>query len=59
MAGPVEIRWQIARIFKIIWDNPPHREALRREAANGEQFVRFVNLMLNDVRARLRLLDGH
>jgi len=47
----VEVRYQIAQIFKIIWQNPPHREALRRESTKGDSFVRFVNLMLNDVRA--------
>ncbi|OBZ71580.1 Ubiquitin conjugation factor E4 [Grifola frondosa] len=40
----------IAYIFKVIWDNPAHREALKNEASsNSEKFIRFVNLMINDV----------
>ncbi|KAI0755049.1 ubiquitin elongating factor core-domain-containing protein [Daedaleopsis nitida] len=43
-------RRNIAHIFKVIWNNAAHREALTREAAhNSEKFVRFVNLMINDV----------
>ncbi|KIM56094.1 hypothetical protein SCLCIDRAFT_133427 [Scleroderma citrinum Foug A] len=39
----------IAYILKAIWDNPVHREALNAEAKNVDKFVRFVNLMINDV----------
>lgn len=60
----------IAYLFKVIWDNPTHRKALRNEAKyvimkashsdvhnsfvnpyrhNMDKFVRFVNLMINDV----------
>ncbi|KIY63497.1 hypothetical protein CYLTODRAFT_493873 [Cylindrobasidium torrendii FP15055 ss-10] len=42
-------RRSIAGILKIIWNNPAHREALSREAENVDKFVRFVNLMINDV----------
>ncbi|KAI8994147.1 ubiquitin conjugation factor E4 [Trametes punicea] len=43
-------RRSIAHIFKVIWNNQAHRDALKNEAAhNSEQFVRFVNLMINDV----------
>ncbi|KAI0632350.1 ubiquitin conjugation factor E4 [Trametes polyzona] len=43
-------RRNIAYIFKVIWNNQVHRDALKNEAAhNSEQFVRFVNLMINDV----------
>ncbi|KAJ7288279.1 ubiquitin conjugation factor E4 [Mycena rebaudengoi] len=40
----------ISYILKVVWDNPTHREALNAEAAqNVDKFVRFVNLMINDV----------
>ncbi|KAH9947558.1 ubiquitin elongating factor core-domain-containing protein [Amylocystis lapponica] len=43
-------RRNLAYLFKVIWDNPRHREALKNEAkTNIEKFVRFVNLMINDV----------
>ncbi|KDQ62323.1 hypothetical protein JAAARDRAFT_149126 [Jaapia argillacea MUCL 33604] len=43
-------RRNIAYILKAIWDNPAHRDALKRESkTNIEKFVRFVNLMINDV----------
>ncbi|KAI1793388.1 ubiquitin elongating factor core-domain-containing protein [Ganoderma leucocontextum] len=43
-------RRNIAYIFKVIWNNQAHREALKNESIhNHEKFVRFVNLMINDV----------
>ncbi|KAK0221612.1 ubiquitin elongating factor core-domain-containing protein [Armillaria fumosa] len=39
----------IASILKVVWNNPVHREALNTEAKNVDKFVRFVNLMINDV----------
>jgi ubiquitin conjugation factor E4 B len=42
-------RRNIAYILKAIWNNPAHREALNTEARNVDKFVRFVNLMINDV----------
>ncbi|KAI0697911.1 ubiquitin conjugation factor E4 [Cytidiella melzeri] len=40
----------IASIFRIIWNNPDHRDALKRQARDGmEKFIRFVNLIINDV----------
>ncbi|KAL1950354.1 hypothetical protein VTO73DRAFT_5478 [Trametes versicolor] len=43
-------RRSIAHVFKIIWNNQAHRDALKNEAAhNSDRFVRFVNLMINDV----------
>lgn len=44
------IRYEIFQIIKCIWSNPVYREHLSEEAAmNVEFFVRFVNLLLNDV----------
>ncbi|KAH9841644.1 ubiquitin elongating factor core-domain-containing protein [Rhodofomes roseus] len=43
-------RRNIAYLFKAIWDNSTHREALKKETrTNMDKFVRFVNLMINDV----------
>ncbi|THH05498.1 hypothetical protein EW145_g4753 [Phellinidium pouzarii] len=42
-------RRNIAYILKAIWNNPTHREALNTEAKDVEKFVRFINLMINDV----------
>ncbi|TRM64104.1 ubiquitin elongating factor core-domain-containing protein [Schizophyllum amplum] len=39
----------IAYVLKYVWDNPVHREALNLEAIKIDKFVRFVNLMINDV----------
>ncbi|KAF8964409.1 ubiquitin elongating factor core-domain-containing protein [Flammula alnicola] len=39
----------ISYILKVVWNNPTHREALNIEARNVDKFVRFVNLMINDV----------
>jgi len=44
------IRFEIFQIIKCIWSNPIYRENLSREATiNLDFFVRFVNLLLNDV----------
>ncbi|KAL9098844.1 MAG: hypothetical protein Q9163_005565 [Psora crenata] len=44
------IRYEIFQIIKCIWSSPIYREHLSEEAAkNVEFFVRFVNLLLNDV----------
>ncbi|KAF8843284.1 hypothetical protein BDN67DRAFT_946028 [Paxillus ammoniavirescens] len=42
-------RRNIAYILKAIWSNPVHREALNAEAQNVDKFIRFINLMINDV----------
>ncbi|KAH7915426.1 ubiquitin elongating factor core-domain-containing protein [Hygrophoropsis aurantiaca] len=42
-------RRNIAYILKAVWDNPVHRDALNAEALNVDKFVRFINLMINDV----------
>ena len=45
-----DIRYRIFHIIKAIWDNGIYRKRLAEEAkSNVEFFVRFVNLLLNDV----------
>jgi ubiquitin conjugation factor E4 B len=40
----------MAFLFKFIWNNPVHREALKNETTqNEDKFVRFANLMITDV----------
>ncbi|KAF2085995.1 ubiquitin conjugation factor E4 [Saccharata proteae CBS 121410] len=44
------IRYEIFQIIKCIWGNSVYRDNLRTEAnVNLDFFVRFVNLLLNDV----------
>lgn len=44
------IRFEIFQIIKCVWSNPIYREKLSIEAKrNLDFFVRFVNLLLNDV----------
>jgi ubiquitin conjugation factor E4 B len=44
------IRYEIFQIIKCIWDNPAYRSQLSKQAKeNLDFFVRFVNLLLNDV----------
>lgn len=44
------IRYEIFQIIKCIWSNPVYREQLLLESEiNVDFFVRFVNLLLNDV----------
>ncbi|KAF8510860.1 ubiquitin elongating factor core-domain-containing protein [Gautieria morchelliformis] len=44
-----DTRRHIAHIWKTVWTNPVHREALSSQANDLDKFVRFVNLMMNDV----------
>ncbi|KAI9845367.1 MAG: hypothetical protein M1838_001767 [Thelocarpon superellum] len=44
------IRYEIFQVIKCIWSNPIYRENLSTESkVNVDFFVRFVNLLLNDV----------
>ena len=44
------IRYEIFQIIKCVWDSTIYRERLAQESkVNVEFFVRFVNLLLNDV----------
>jgi len=44
------VRYEIFQIIKCIWSNTIYREQLSQESkVNVEFFVRFVNLLLNDV----------
>jgi ubiquitin conjugation factor E4 B len=44
------IRYEIFQVIRCIWSNPVYRENLAKESkVNPDFFVRFVNLLLNDV----------
>ena len=42
------IRYHISVIFKRMWNHPVHQSAMIEESKNGDQFVRFVNMLTND-----------
>ncbi|XP_063243821.1 ubiquitin conjugation factor E4 B [Bacillus rossius redtenbacheri] len=42
------IRYHISLILKGMWANPVHRQAIVNESRSGNQFVKFVNMLMND-----------
>lgn len=42
------IRYHISLILKSMWDSPVHRESIIQESNNGKQFVKFINMLMND-----------
>lgn len=42
------IRYHISIIFKSLWTNPVHKMAMVEESNSGQQFVKFVNMLMND-----------
>jgi ubiquitin conjugation factor E4 B len=42
------IRYHISVILKTMWSDPIHQKAIIEESKNGPQFVRFVNMLMND-----------
>ncbi|GFO26247.1 ubiquitin conjugation factor e4 b [Plakobranchus ocellatus] len=42
------IRYHISIIFKTMWAMPAHQIKFMEEARSGKQFVRFVNMLMND-----------
>lgn len=42
------IRYHIAIVMKSLWTVPAHHDAICRESSSGSQFVRFVNMLIND-----------
>ncbi|KAK9882976.1 hypothetical protein WA026_001192 [Henosepilachna vigintioctopunctata] len=43
------MRYHVSLIIKGMWGSPVHRIALVHESRNGNQFVRFVNMLMNDM----------
>ncbi|XP_068966391.1 ubiquitin conjugation factor E4 B [Bombus flavifrons] len=42
------IRYHISLILKSMWDSPVHRKSIIDESNNGNQFVKFINMLMND-----------
>ncbi|XP_013772323.1 ubiquitin conjugation factor E4 B-like isoform X1 [Limulus polyphemus] len=42
------IRYHISIIFKSLWSNPVHKQAVILESNVGKQFVKFINMLMND-----------
>ncbi|CAD6888083.1 unnamed protein product [Tilletia controversa] len=44
------IRYHLSQIFKVIWQNPQHKQRIREEATGRQSdFVIFINRLMNDV----------
>ncbi|XP_012159781.1 ubiquitin conjugation factor E4 B isoform X2 [Ceratitis capitata] len=42
------IRYHISHLFKSMWDNPVLRQVMITESNSGKQFVKFINMLMND-----------
>ncbi|KAI0243357.1 Ubiquitin conjugation factor E4 B [Lamellibrachia satsuma] len=42
------IRYHISIIFRTLWEIPVHQAKIIQEANSGQQFVKFVNMLMND-----------
>ncbi|XP_046405422.1 ubiquitin conjugation factor E4 B isoform X2 [Ischnura elegans] len=42
------IRYHINMLIHSVWNSVSHRSAIIRESCDGKQFVRFINMMMND-----------
>ncbi|KAL5014805.1 hypothetical protein ScPMuIL_009075 [Solemya velum] len=42
------IRYHLSIIFKTMWNIPAHQMKIIQEADKGKQFVKFVNMLMND-----------
>lgn len=42
------IRYHISHIFKSMWNSLVHRQLIISESKNGFQFVKFINMLIND-----------
>jgi len=43
------IRYHISIILKSMWDSSVHKMAIISESTAGKQFIRFINMMINDI----------
>lgn len=42
------IRYHISHIMKGMWNSPLHKQLVILESKNGKQFVKFINMLMND-----------
>lgn len=45
---PILCSYHISHLFKTMWSNPTQRQVIVNESKNGAQFVKFVNMLMND-----------
>lgn len=53
------IRYHISHIFKGLWNSQLHRQMIILESKNGKQFVKFVNMLINDTTFLVRFVTQH
>lgn len=41
-------RYHISHLFKGMWNSPIHHQAMVDESKTGKQFVKFINMLMND-----------
>ena len=41
-------RYHISIIMKSMWESPVHKMAIITESNNGKNFIKFINMMMND-----------
>uniref|UniRef100_A0A336M9J2 Ubiquitin conjugation factor E4 B n=1 Tax=Culicoides sonorensis TaxID=179676 RepID=A0A336M9J2_CULSO len=42
------IRYHISHLFKGMWESLIHRQAMIQESKSGKEFIKFVNMLMND-----------
>ena len=42
------IRYNISVILKSMWESNVHKIAIIKESKSGKQFVKFINMLMND-----------
>jgi ubiquitin conjugation factor E4 B len=43
-----QIRYHISMIFKNLWPQPKYQAEFVNESKTGRQFVKFINMLIND-----------
>ena len=41
-------RYHISIIIKSMWDSAVHKHAIIQESHSGKNFIKFINMMMND-----------
>lgn len=42
------IRYHISHLFKGMWESAVHRQAMIEESKTGKEFIKFINMLMND-----------
>jgi ubiquitin conjugation factor E4 B len=43
-------RYHISHIYKGMWNSPVRWQMMITESKNGNQFVKFINMLMNDTK---------